>query len=474
VTKDQASTAAARPLPDAATDGEPEVAGGGIDRLNAFDGLFLRAEHLARMQDYALQLSIALGRACGGGVAEGFGVGLDGDSLVVDPGLAVDPSGRMLRTRKALRTSLAGLTPTPESLWWVELMAEGWDYGDEPVRGVSCADPCAQDPAGSPAAHPYRAEGVRLSLREEKLPTPADEADLDRRGWVAQQFFEREHPAFGAWPGLPPAGGGSGSGIGNTAFLDRRWNPLPAGRGESQGRPDAAVPVALLLPAWSVHDTWQVDIWTVRRDLGAPRPEQAWQPLLGLRPWPVFVAQVLQFQQLLTDRLAGSMDKGSPMSLADLSTTLGELASELRSRRTVRPLAMADELQERLRGGSTATPLQLPSLPQLGLRWLPPAAFLPVPQDLPIDAIKGPSVLSEMIRLLGRARNSHDGPEPILCICRPGDIGDVLDSARHADRIDLDDRELELRVLVPFEADVRVSDWVLVVAVDGIRCLDGR
>ncbi len=474
MTKDQTSTDAAGPLPDATTDGEQEVVGGWIYRLNAFDGLFLRAEHLARMQDYASQLSVAFGRAGGGGVAEGFEVALDGDSLIVDPGLAVDPSGRLLRTRKALRISLAGLTPTPESLWWVELMAEDWDYGDEPVRGVRCGDPCVQDPAGSSAARPYRAEGVRLSLREEKLPTPADEAGLDRRGWVAQQFFEREHPAFGVWPGRPPTEGGSVASGSTLAFLDRRWNPLPAGRGESQGRPDAAVPVALLLPAWSVHDTWQLDIWTVRRDLGAPRPEQAWQPLLGLRPWPVFIAQLLQFQQLLADRLTGSISGTSPMSLADLSTTLGELASELRSRRTARPLAIADELQERLRGGSTAARLQPPSLPQLGLRWLPPAAFLPVPQDLPIAASGGPTVLSEVIRLLDRARSPREGSLPILCTCRPGDIGDILEAARHADRIDLDDRDLGLRVLVPFVADVRVSDWVLVVAGDSVHCLDRK
>ena len=90
MTTDQTWPSATGPVPDATTDGEPEVAGGEIDRLNAFDGLFLRAEHLARMQDYALHLTIALGRGAGGGVAEGFGVGLDGDTLVVDPGLAVD------------------------------------------------------------------------------------------------------------------------------------------------------------------------------------------------------------------------------------------------------------------------------------------------------------------------------------------------------------------------------------------------
>ena len=43
------------------------VGAGGIVRLNAFDGLFLRAEHLNATQDYALALALALGTAGGGG-----------------------------------------------------------------------------------------------------------------------------------------------------------------------------------------------------------------------------------------------------------------------------------------------------------------------------------------------------------------------------------------------------------------------
>ena len=83
-------------------------------------------------------------------------------------------------------------------------------------------------------------------------------------------------------------------------------------------------------------------------------------------------------------------------------------------------------------------------------------------------------MLSEVIRLLDRARSPRDGSLPILCTCRPGDIGDILEAARHADRIDLDDRDLGLRVLVPFVVDVRVSDWVLVVAGDSVHCLDRK
>jgi hypothetical protein len=461
VSIDQVDSAAAAPA--AAADGSS--ADRTIVRLNAFDGLFLRAEHLNRIQDYALQLSLALGRAQSGGVVEGFGVGLDGDTVVADPGLAIDPSGRPLRTRQALRAPLNDLTPSPDVVWWVELVADDTEFGDEPVRGVSCSEPCQGCGEGSRAGlaggHPYRAEGARLRLREETLTAPAAQATLDRRGWVAHQVFDRERPALGVWPGVVPAGSGT------PRFLDRGWGPLPAGRGEAEGRPDDAVPLALLMPAADVQQTWELDVWTARRELGDSRPMQSWQPLLALRPWSVFIAQVLQFQQWLAARLGGG--DSSPMTVADLSEALGLLTSDLRSRRTNRPLAIADELQGRLRGSATGTRLQNLSLPQLALRWLPPAFFLPVAQELPMTDFEASSVSSEVARLLDRAVD--DAATPTLCACGPWDIGRALESARHADRVDLVDRQAVLRVFVPMAGETRITDWVLVVAADNIRCL---
>jgi hypothetical protein len=465
VSTDQTSSAAA--AAGAAPNASPVDPA--IVRLNAFDGLFLRAEHLNRMQDYPLQLSLALGRAQGSGVVEGFGVGLDGDTVVADPGLAIDPSGRPLRTRQALRASLSALTPTTDSVWWVELVAEELEFGDEPVRGVSCAEPgqgcCGGDGTRSGLAgeHPYLAEGAHLRLREEKLTAPASEAELDRRGWVAHHVFDQERPPLGVWPGVVP----TGSAAGGTRFLERGWGPLPAGRGEGEGRPDDAVPLALLMPATDVRQTWELDVWTARRDLGDSRPMQSWQPLLALRPWPVFIAQVLQFQQWLAARLGGAGP--SPMTVADLSDALGRLTSDLRSRRTARPLAIADELQGMLRGSTTGMKLQNASLPQLGLRWLPPAAFLPVAQELPPTGLEGPSVRSEVARLLGRT--AEDAVPPVVCLCGPWDVGHALEAARHADRIDLTDQQAELRVLVPLDGKTRLTDWVLVEAADRVRCL---
>jgi hypothetical protein len=462
VSIDQADAAAAAGA--SAAQGSPDDTT--IVRLNAFDGLFLRAEHLNQIQDYALQLSLALGRAQGAGVVEGFGVGLDGDAVVADPGLAIGPSGRPLRTRQALRVPLGDIDPTPDSVWWVELVAEDTEFGNEPVRGLSCAEPCQGcDDAGRAGAggHPYLAEGARLRLRVETFTPPAEQAGLDRRAWVAHQVFKRERPPLGIWPGVVPTGSGT------PAFLDRGWGPLPTGRGEGTGRPDDAVPIALLLPA-AVRDLWELDVWTARRELGDSRPLQAWQPLLALRPWSVFIAQVLQFQQWLDARLAGG--EAAPLTVSDLSEALGLLSTDLRSRRTSRPLAIADELQGRLRGSATGTRLQSQSLSQLGLRWLPPACFLPVPQELALTGESGASSLnSEVERLLGRA--AENARKPVYCLCGPWDIGRALESARHADRIDLDDQQAGVRVFIPFGDDVRLTDWVLVVAEADVVCPTG-
>ena len=41
--------------------GSADTAGGAITRLNPSDGLFLRAEHLRAMEDYASDLALAVG-----------------------------------------------------------------------------------------------------------------------------------------------------------------------------------------------------------------------------------------------------------------------------------------------------------------------------------------------------------------------------------------------------------------------------
>ena len=84
----------------------------GIRRLNAEDGLFLRADHLRQIQDYAREIALLAGVAAGPGVDYGFNVTLEGSAIHVTPGLAIDATRRPLRTLRDVTVSLADLDTT--------------------------------------------------------------------------------------------------------------------------------------------------------------------------------------------------------------------------------------------------------------------------------------------------------------------------------------------------------------------------
>ena len=118
-------------------------AGGGIVRLNPFDGLFLRAEHLEALQAYARELTHALGQAGGTGVVHGYGVTLSAADrkLNVSAGLAFDPDGRPLRMTTPTSVKLDPFTAAGGA-WVIELVAKDNHFGDETVFGALCEDPC--------------------------------------------------------------------------------------------------------------------------------------------------------------------------------------------------------------------------------------------------------------------------------------------------------------------------------------------
>jgi hypothetical protein len=78
------------PADDAAATSPPP---GAFERLAAFDGLFLRSEHLNLIEDYAFSVATAVGAASGPGIVWGFEVTLSGGTLSVSPGLAVMNDG---------------------------------------------------------------------------------------------------------------------------------------------------------------------------------------------------------------------------------------------------------------------------------------------------------------------------------------------------------------------------------------------
>jgi hypothetical protein len=93
-----------------------------------------------------------------------------------------------------------------------------------------------------------------------------------------------------------------------------------------------AVPIAALL--WDDGE-WVVDTWIARRDIGGPPSRTAWEGRLGLRPWNVFLAQVLQFQAQLADVLKSAVlgESRERPAEVELLETLDEKIQHLQPKR---------------------------------------------------------------------------------------------------------------------------------------------
>src|SRR4051794_23955090 len=82
----------------AADRGATEESARGLVSLNPEDGLFLKAEHLTTIQDYARALTLAVGQGVGSGVVWGLELRVDekAEKLVAAQGLAINGQGRPL------------------------------------------------------------------------------------------------------------------------------------------------------------------------------------------------------------------------------------------------------------------------------------------------------------------------------------------------------------------------------------------
>ena len=140
------------------------MAAGPIVRLNPTDGLFLKAEHLNQMQDYARALSLAIGLGTGSGVVYGYGLAISNSTLTATAGLAINPSGHPLQTSELLRISVASddlPALDPDGFWVVEIIPDSDTTGTENAYGAVCADPCE----GVDSIAPWARYLVRLRLR---------------------------------------------------------------------------------------------------------------------------------------------------------------------------------------------------------------------------------------------------------------------------------------------------------------------
>jgi hypothetical protein len=265
------------------------VVDSGLRALNAADGLFLRAEHLRQMQTYAEQFALLAGVAAGPGVDYGYTVELDGANLHVAPGLAIDGSRRPLRLVGDVTLKLDALPELGATEFWVVEVAAADPVaeGSEAVYGTLCSDPC-----GGTTIRPWLDAAVTIRLTRDNLDGLAGVTQSLKRNHLASLYFERERSSSDPW--LTPTGEGRPVG----GPLGRLWR---AGAPESAA-PSGSVRLAVL---FTVDGKWVVDTWIARRDIGDGPARAVWENRLGLRPWNVFIAQVLQFEAQLADTGAG-------------------------------------------------------------------------------------------------------------------------------------------------------------------------
>lgn len=453
-----------------------------LTRLNYFDGKFLRADDLQAEQEYHRRLQQLATRAGGSGVVNGFELQpLAGDQIELAPGLAIDADGRVIfmpmeaavqieeLIRRSSGTSAvvtagrkgspvftlcetAAVTPMTPVVAGTQLYVLGLSHaealcGQEDVFGKPCESACA-----SGTERPLRLEGVVLRALPLQLATPLPDSQaetmqaLHLRSRVASAWFADEARQVDALI--------SGSGL-----MSSLWC-----RGASAAT-GGFVPLAVMARAGG--HTLFIDTWTARRERVDGAPRRHWQWRMMMRPWDVFLAQVLQFQCQLRDAFSGGGGSDPDDPCADLRRSVrevGDLLSQLdrqyqasSARLASRDAAaldidavplsrtlLSDAVQRATAAGRTL--LLQPTdrvLIRRGIVELPAAGYLPVS---PGSAFP---VNEQVRRLMG------DGVDLRFCVVRPDFVAHALEEAQHMERISLlrgldnPQQKEEIDILVP-------------------------
>lgn len=387
---------------------------GGVTRLNAQDGLFLRAQHLNEMEDYAKALATLVARGGGPGVVYGYDLALDTSTLQITPGLAVDQSGMPLVSNAVGTLDLSHLPSVGNTYWRIDLVAgTPVASADENVYGSVCDDACNGGTIKSDLT-----EGARVQL----TPFPLEGLDAqlakDQRNWLASRYFEAERLGSDQW-------------LRSTDGL----NNHPWHAGTPQPTDQNVVPLGVL---WRGTGGLQVDQWIGRRELVAAPTQRLWQSRLGMRPDSVFLAQICQFQAQLADVL------GSPVpasSIAQVVQWLDAARTGVTQHDETAPVQLLSSAISALNGTAPAdtTPL---TLPDRGINELPPAGYLPVigPDEGVDQAIRA---------LFGQIDVNLD-----FIRCPTDFVAEHVQRAQHRDRISLQDGgSVSIDVFVPDDVD---------------------
>lgn len=464
-----------------------------LARLNYFDGKFLRADDLNGEQRYLRSLVELSNQAGGHGVVHGYDVTEAGPGrLMIGPGLAMDPAGRVLLLPDALSVGLAelleksrgtnggsgsgngagsvagsavfgncvsatddipGTATDGGDLFLVTLAHAEALCGEEDVYGRLCEQACITS-----TDRPFRIEGIVIRARPLVLLAPLPTSTAEPPGPV----HLRSRVAAAYFAGEPL---GVGSLISKAGLASDVWC-----RG---ARLDSGTEVPIAVIGLAGGTLAFLDPWIARRERIDEPARRYWQWRMGMRPWNVFMAQVLQFQCQLRDSLGGGDGGGGGADpCLEAHRMLDEAARHLETlkafyRDTTEKLARASRtVRERFAAEPTSTASELTrasdfanrlaevsqaykALPtdrlliRRGIVELPSAGYLPV---APSSSL---TVNEQVRRLMGEGVNLR------FCVVRPDYVAHALEEAQHLERISLvtgldhPDQKQDVDILVP-------------------------
>jgi hypothetical protein len=425
------------------------------------------------------------------GVAYGFNVtlGKKEDTLTLSPGLGIDPQGRVLYLPKSIDVGISDLLASMKGPGG-SVCPESSSVGDSPSAGFQPCDIAASAPSTAPQAdadlylitlaateglcgtgevfgrmcdatgvapsdRPWRIEGILLGLVP-LTPGPLVTSSAvsltpaHLRSRVASAYFAAEQQAGGSL--VSAAGLATGTWcLGATAVTG-----------------DA---IFLGVLARSGGSTLFLDEWAARRERIETSAQRYWAGVIAMRPWNVFLAQVLQFQCQLAELLRGGgiSVAGGTATLFRLSAALIERLERQAQPRAARPAGAEDEAvavdeaqaeDEAEAGSAEAASGQAPGesaqatdtalanalagyrkdvadvlagriapssqvLIDGGIVELPPAGYLPV------DLTSTTAIETQVSQLLG------PGVDLRFCLMRHDEAGFQLIRGQHLDRISL-------------------------------------
>jgi hypothetical protein len=441
-------------------------AGTPLTRLNYFDGKFLRASDLKAEQEYLRQLVWQSNQAGGPGVAYGYDVTLgDGDTLDIGPGLAIDAQGRALLLPMETSINIQELIDKSRALQNL--------FSASQVQSDGGFGPC-QLSSAAPAVSPLAAsdlfvitismaealcgeEDVFGNLCEEACVTSTD------RPFVVEGLTVRAVPlalqtSLPNSNAFPLTGIHLRSRVGVAYFEDerRRVASLISKAGLEQAvwclgadaESGGGVPIGVIAREGS--GTVFLDPWIARRERIDTPARRYWQWRMMMRPWDVFLAQILQFQCQLHDLFkniptpGGDNDPcgGARGAISEAAATIAELKQfyESVTERFTTLQASLDETITFKGGVSRLTTLNTKLLavesalavaPQDrllisgGIVELPSAGYLPVTPGASL------TINQQVRRMMG------EGVDLRFCVTSPDYVAHALEEAQHMERISL-------------------------------------